>query len=680
MPRPSKSLLWALVAIVAGLCIVAISLDLPWISGFATFVLAVGAAAGLTWAIVALGRRLLWSVGRQLSLTYFLLGLLPIPMVLALLFVAAYLLSGFFLGHLYREAIMDLEHELEVAARTRLAAVQLRLPVPGSATSGFTFGYYREGNRVGGDERAPEQWPDWLATSSQYRRSAEADKTSESSRMPSMIELADGTLTVAATAPGPAVGVIAFYDGDLETHLREMSDVWVDLFREEESGIELTKVSLLGETFVLQPLSRGKGSEEMNAFLDARRKNASGMTVIGFELAGPSRSFEDGTIASSSVTATLTATPSVVFGRLFSSSAEVDTLGWIAFIVPAFLLFDVYALAVLMAIFMILGVTRAVNRLSKATAAVQEGDFSVRIPVRRNDQLGELQRSFNQMNESLERLVAEAAQKEVLERELDIAQEVQKSLLPSEVLQGESIEFATFFEPSAAIGGDYYDIVELPDRESGDLAVVIADVAGHGLSSGLRMAMLKAGLLTLVQQGAEPEEILGSLDHLVRSTGNRRSFVTATLAVIDSTTGMVDLTNAGHPPTYHLRNGVVTEHLLGGTPLGVLENDFGHRKLQLEAGDLLVLLSDGFLEATNEAGEPFGYEATVEALSAPFSSAAEVRDKLLRSVREHTGWGTAEDDRTLVVMRYRGSAARQEAAPQDSPVTESPDSESAIPR
>ena len=158
-----------------------------------------------------------------------------------------------------------------------------------------------------------------------------------------------------------------------------------------------------------------------------------------------------------------------------------------------------------MAVFMIVGLSRAVNRLSRGTAAVRQGDFGVRIPVRRRDQVGDLQRSFNEMAGNLETLVATAAQKESLEKELELARDLQKSLLPSDLPAGGGVEFATLFEPSAAIGGDYFDVLRISEDE---LAVIIADVSGHGLSSGLRMAMLKAALLILVEETRDPEEIL----------------------------------------------------------------------------------------------------------------------------------------------------------------------------
>ena len=652
-----------------GLSSTTLSLDAPLVLDLLAGTVASVAGLVIAWVVfVWLQRRLLWRVGRRLAFSYILLGLLPFLLSLVLVIVTAYLLSGFFLGHLYRDAAIGLHEELEAQSAFLIQPLEIGLLDPSglpAALGGAALAYYQEDIRAGGDARAPDAFPAWLEADDEF------DGQRRRSRVPQLVVLPDGSATLAAAFSRGNSAVVAFYDpevGDLlERELSRRSDVWTRLRRQGETdGTEWT-VQFIDTEFVLQPLARTRGSTEREAFFESLGAS-SPLSIVGVEMAGPLHAFSSGEPVSPPLSASLAATQRIVFRHLFSSSAQVDSLGWIVFGIAVFLLFDVFIAATVMATFMILGLSRAVNRLSAGTGAVQAGDFSARIPVRRRDQIGALQTSFNEMARSLEGLVAERAAKHALEQELEIAREVQKSLIPGRSLQAEGVEFATYFEPSAAIGGDYFDIVRLTGEDGGEsdrLAVVIADVAGHGLSAGLRMAMLKAGLLTLVEEGKPPREILSSLDRLVRSGGDR-TFVTASLSLVDLKAGTVDITNAGHPPAYLLRQNEVEEILLPGTPLGALGEDYGFRRIELQPGDVLAWLSDGFIEAVGRDGEPFGYDRTRTSLLGPAANAKEVCDRILARMRRHTDGVGAEDDLTLVVMRYQPGAAAAEkpAGPQ----------------
>jgi sigma-B regulation protein RsbU (phosphoserine phosphatase) len=171
------------------------------------------------------------------------------------------------------------------------------------------------------------------------------------------------------------------------------------------------------------------------------------------------------------------------------------------------------------------------------------------------------------------------------------------------------------------------------------------------------MAMVKSALALLCEEEARPEEILRRLHMLMRhrlqGADNGRGFVTATLTLVDSATGELVVTNAGHPPTYLLRAGEVTEIMLPSSPLGALGDDFGQTRLTLEPGDAVVWLSDGLIEAAGADGGDFGYDRVVQALAGLDAEPTAVRARLLDAVARHTGGGAPEDDRTLLVMAYR---------------------------
>src|SRR6185503_7229068 len=428
---------------------------------------------------------------------------------------------------------------------------------------------------------------------------------------------------------------LGIYQGDLDRELRERSGLWVEIAPWSAAG-QRVDVQLFGHHLpVSLPMAERKEALRREFFGTANRELPlfDRPFLAWVEKLGPARTLTTTPRkGAQEMGALLNATPRTLVRQVVSSSADIDAAAWGVLLVVAFLLFDLYAAATLMALFLIYGLSRAVNRLSRATQAVRRGDFSLRIPVRRKDQLGELQRSYNEMAASLEGLVAAEAQKESLEKELQVARELQQSLLPSSLTTTEAVELASYFEPSAAIGGDYFDLLKLDD---GRLVVVMADVSGHGLSAGLRMAMLKAALVMLLEQRLPAQDVFARLNRLVREgQGNvgSRPLVTATLAIFDPVTGALELTNAGHVPTYILSRGTVQEILLPSPPLGMLGDRYAHRDLTLQPGDLMVLLSDGLIETADAAGEPFGFDAVESALKGG-GTATQVRDRLLAGVR-----------------------------------------------
>jgi len=686
----------------------------------------------------------LYKVGRRLSFSYFLIGVLPIPMVLLLLAVVAYLLACFFIGHVYRDALGSLDAEIAAATRERAAHYLLTGKVPDARTAvgsmpGMVYAYYRNGERAAGDPRAPAHWPAGTsqaaataatgsqptavqttapqaaasqaaslqatapqaaapqATASRSPQAAASPATAAPgaalSSLPRFYSGALGCPSLAAAAGSADRGVLGVYTGDLDSELSRRSGLWVETNRPGDP-VDVMRIKLGSRELPLLALRRGRNLGEAQRFFKQRSRGdwfLDRQLLWWGQASGPLVDLAGGRVLTGSLLVNLSGTPRIVKQHLFAANGEIDATSWAVLVGLAVLLFNVYAAAALMALFMIVGLSRAVNRLSRATDAVRRGDFSVRIPGGRRDQIGDLQRTFNEMAANLEMLVAASAQKELLEKELSLARDLQNSLIPSNLPSGEGVEFATLFEPSAAIGGDYFDVLRLSERE---IAVIIADVSGHGLSTGLRMAMLKAALLILIEETRRPEEILRRLDGVVRSNAEGRCFVTATLAMFDLREGRLTLTNAGHPPTYIVRGGRVQEILLPSSPLGGLGHSYARRELTLDRGDVVVWLSDGVFEETNPEGEPFGYDRIETALAAaarqpgaagpaasarrrallgtgsgpgagphppgphqPEPTAAAVRDRLLAAVAAHVGTQPPTDDRTVVVMRWGGPLA-----------------------
>jgi sigma-B regulation protein RsbU (phosphoserine phosphatase) len=270
-----------------------------------------------------------------------------------------------------------------------------------------------------------------------------------------------------------------------------------------------------------------------------------------------------------------------------------------------------------------------------------------------HNQLGEMAQSFDRMTESIVSLLSTVAEKERLQSEIEIAATIQRNLLPKEGPQFRGVSFSAHFEPTASIGGDYYDVFNLDKTR---LAVAIGDVSGHGLSTGLVMAMVKAAITTLVEEGADETSLFKRLNELVYRSTERRAFMTLAFTIFDLERGTIRHTNAGHLYPYLLRNGVDAPLSIESPslPLGVRESILTHTvEAELHEGDAIVYLSDGIVEAQDENGDPFGFDQLELLLARQQDrSPSAVRDAILDAIADHCGTRPADDDRTGMVLRF----------------------------
>ncbi|HEU4521168.1 MAG TPA: SpoIIE family protein phosphatase, partial [Thermoanaerobaculia bacterium] len=333
------------------------------------------------------------------------------------------------------------------------------------------------------------------------------------------------------------------------------------------------------------------------------------------------------------------------------------------------MLLMIYMFAALFAAVLIFSISRAVNRIEKGTKAVERGDFSYRIRMKPSNQLGEMAQSFDRMTESIASLLTTVAEKERLQSEIEIAATIQRNLLPKEGPQFGGVSFSAHFEPTASIGGDYYDVFNIDKTR---LAVAIGDVSGHGLSTGLVMAMVKAAMTTLVEEGAEETSLFHRLNELVFRSTERRAFMTLGFTIYDLERGLIRHTNAGHLYPYLLREGETMPVSIESPslPLGV-RHEINPRtvEIDLREGDAVVYLSDGIVEAQNDLGDPFGFDQLERLLAEQTDrSPTAIRDTILEAVALHSGNRPADDDRTVMVLRFDQFRA---ALNRESPVEES---------
>jgi sigma-B regulation protein RsbU (phosphoserine phosphatase) len=350
------------------------------------------------------------------------------------------------------------------------------------------------------------------------------------------------------------------------------------------------------------------------------------------------------------------ARPSRLNARIFTSLGELRNTYVILFVLVGIIFLLVEAVAWTTGIVLTRRITRAVADLYRGTQYVQARDYSHRVQIEKQDQLGELAESFNRMTSSISELIEVEAKRRRLENEISIAREVQNQLFPSTLPSVPGVEIEAICKAARSVSGDYYDFIQLSPTH---VAIAIADISGKGISAALLMASLQAALRSqALTEGSEymsTAELVTRLNkHLVRNTGDDR-FATFFIAVYDSATRTLRYTNAGHLPSFLICNG--SSHLLdkGGMVLGVLEDYvYEQGELQVAPESLLIGYSDGLVEPENVYGEEFGIarlrEAAIRVQSAKPSLVAE---SLMAAAEEWAGTPEQADDMTVIVTRLR---------------------------
>jgi phosphoserine phosphatase RsbU/P len=256
-------------------------------------------------------------------------------------------------------------------------------------------------------------------------------------------------------------------------------------------------------------------------------------------------------------------------------------------------------------------------------------------------------------------LALELADKVTMKRDLEIAREIQSWLIPSHppTVPGADIAFST--RPQNSVAGDYYDAF-FPTADAanqGKLLLVIADVAGKSVPAALLMSTLQASLRTIAGEGASLQDLVLRLNRYASAHSlDGRRFTTAVIAEYDPATRKLAYVNAGHNPPIIRRIEGATEKLeIGGLPLGIdATAAYETGEVILQPGEVLILYTDGVVEAFNERNEEFGNDRWLQAIRAlPDSAAAESLQFLMRRVDEFVLTTRQSDDITCLVMRCK---------------------------
>jgi sigma-B regulation protein RsbU (phosphoserine phosphatase) len=304
-------------------------------------------------------------------------------------------------------------------------------------------------------------------------------------------------------------------------------------------------------------------------------------------------------------------------------------------------------------------ITRPIGLLRRKVLQIAGGDLEARVDgVPAGDELGDLAEAFNRMTADLrshvDRLADEQAAREKIERDLDLARDIQRGLMPTDQPRTPGYEIAGWNQAAEQTGGDYFDWLELPD---GRTIFSLADVTGHGIGPALIVAVCRAYMrAAATSPHVDLGEALTRVNDLLHADTPSDRFVTAVVGTLDPAKHQITMISAGQAPIlyYEAATGEVHSWRADDLPLGIMDGvSFSEtRRIDPRPGDVLVLTTDGFFEWQDAAGEQYGTSRLEAFVRERHDLAPQALiDALHASVLEHAGGTEQADDLTAVVIR-----------------------------
>lgn len=315
-------------------------------------------------------------------------------------------------------------------------------------------------------------------------------------------------------------------------------------------------------------------------------------------------------------------------------------------------------LALMLAYMMSVSITNPLKLLKEGAGRIAQRDFSVRVAVKGKDEVGVLSQTFNKMAEDLEASTEAMLYKERVQKELELAAQMQEGLLPNEELSTETFEVAGGLVPATEVGGDAFDYIE---TEDGRHLIYLGDVTGHGVAAGIISSIVNA-MLYAMRSVSDLRELIARLNDVLLEKTTMKVFMTMALVLWDEKKSTAYYVNAGHPPVlyYDSASQKVTEVKVDGMALGLSDKLSGNtkmQKIQMKANDVIVIYSDGIPEAPNAEGVQYGVQklkAIMQDAATDLYTAKGIKNAILADVVQHIGDFEHKDDMTVVVLKKKG--------------------------
>ncbi|MFZ5518128.1 MAG: SpoIIE family protein phosphatase [Candidatus Zhuqueibacterota bacterium] len=311
------------------------------------------------------------------------------------------------------------------------------------------------------------------------------------------------------------------------------------------------------------------------------------------------------------------------------------------------------------------------NPFRKLSTWVRElghgGDVKDEIDFDSGDEVGEIAKAFSDITDKFRQSQKNLAEQERIQKEMQLAQDIQQTLLPSETPVLEGYEIASHYESAKEVGGDYFDFIEV-DKDT--LGIVVADVSGKGVPGSLIMTMIRTALRTEARSIRSASEVLARVNEFVVNDMKKGMFVTLFYVIIDSKKRRINYASAGHNPMILYRQGSKKTYYLNprGFPVGIslpdtelFKRSIESDTIQLAEDDILIIYTDGITEAMNGRREMFSEERLQDVIrKSGHLRANAFIDKLRDEIHSFTEGYEQSDDITVVAIKEQSTPEKIE--------------------
>ncbi|MEO0287200.1 MAG: PP2C family protein-serine/threonine phosphatase, partial [candidate division WOR-3 bacterium] len=281
--------------------------------------------------------------------------------------------------------------------------------------------------------------------------------------------------------------------------------------------------------------------------------------------------------------------------------------------------------------------------------------FNVYIGVKRKDEIGRIAREIEKMSSELARAQKEIMEKERIKRDMEIAKEIQKALIPSFIPEIPEYEIEFFYKPAFFVSGDYIDIIKIPlDR----YFIILGDVSGKGAGSSILMGMVKMNTISLSKGITTPKSFLISLYSSMRDLIPEEMFITLVVCILEKD-GSIYFSSAGHYPPliYKFSQNKFEEIKMESLPLGFsflniseFADSIKEIKIKIEKGDVFMIYTDGLIDLENEYGEIFGEERIKNIILSSPNGVSNIKKKIIKEMELFKGEREIKDDVSFLII------------------------------